>query len=158
MASYGIPGGGPAWTGFSGVLANTPSSADSPILFGGAGIAQFNGLTQEDNRIANSLNKKANWAIRQLFISMIGAAPGALASHQYRRVRAQSASGLPPGSNIGGLVPIDVVDYINRLNTVQDDNNLSALVMRTHGPAVYPNDASTNGGGSKSGVGGKRYI
>jgi len=166
MASYGATNGGPAWTGFSPTLGSVPGAVGnngggtSPVVPNTTGVAAFNGMTQDDARIAHFFRNKANAAVRQLIISMIGAAPGALAQKSAKRVQAQSATdiivaGQPRGLNIGGLVPIETFFYINRNNTVNDDNDLSALFNRLAGPPVpggYAVDTSLAGGGGKAGV------
>jgi len=144
--------GGPAFTGFTGVLGNT-GTGTNPSLEGTAGRVSFNGLTQDDGKVAKFFRNKANQPIRMLLISMIGAAPGALASKTFKRVLAQSATDIGSGNqNIGGLVPIETATYINRTNTVNDDNALSALFNRVVGPAVYAVDPSGATGGGKAGV------
>lgn len=134
--------------------AGTPGTL--PAGGGATGGVMRNGMGQDDARIANMLNRQANQALRMLFISMIGAAPGATAAKSYKRVLAQTTFDVPGGTNLGGLIPIDTAIYINRANTVTDDNNLTALLNRTHGPAAYAIDVSGNGGGSKAAFGAYR--
>jgi len=176
MARYGTAGlnnvYGPAFTGWTPTLGGVPSTLaapnPNPVLSNTSGRVEFNGLTQDDNRIANLFQGKSNQAIRLLLISMIGAVPGALVTKSFKRVKAQTGLdpvapivGAPtnvPGANLGGLVPVETVSYINRTNTVTDDNNLSALLNRTHGPAAYPADISTIGGGSKAQISVSQYF
>ena len=169
MAQYGTAGSqgyfGPKFTGWSGVLGTAVlGNVRDPVAPSTSGAVQFNGLTQDDNRIANLFQGKSNQAIRMLLISMIGAAPGGLATKSFKRITAQTGldtitgPGAVPGANLGGLVPIETVSYINRTNTVTDDNNLTAMLNRTHGPASYPADVSGVGGGSKAQINGTQYY
>jgi len=172
MARYGTAGlnnvYGPAFTGWTPTLGGVPSTLaapnPNPVLSNTSGRVEFNGLTQDDNRIANLFQGKSNQAIRLLLISMIGAVPGALVTKSFKRVTAQTGldtvtgPGAVPGANLGGIVPVETVSYINRTNTVTDDNNLSALLNRTHGPAAYPADISTVGGGSKAQISVSQYF
>lgn len=169
MAQYGNAGSqgyfGPKFTGWTPTLgAAVLGPGASPVAGNTSGTIQFNGLTQDDNRIANLFQGKSNQAVRMLLISMIGAVPGALVTKSFKRVLAQTGLDIPatpgnvPGANLGGLVPIESVSYINRTNTVTDDNNLSALLNRTHGPAAYAADISTVGGGSKAQISVSQYF
>ena len=139
MATYGNANGQIPFTGWSPTLATGSATAG-----GAAGSVQFNGLTQDDYRVATKLNNQSNRAIRQLMRTLLGAAAGTTATAPYTRVRAVSALSDP--LMLGGLVSIESTNYVNRATTTADRDALIAMLDRLNGPSSYPVDLSGNGG------------
>lgn len=143
MAAYGPNGGVVPFTGFSPTLG--VGDATTP---GTTGQVQFNGMTQSDNELSQVLWTRANRAVRKLLLTVLGVAPGATATENYKRVLATQA--LVDPMQLGGLVNIESVNQVNRATTAADVTNLTAVVSR--GPSiVFVADVSGNGGGSKLG-------
>jgi hypothetical protein len=146
MATYGISGTGTVpFTGWSPTLGVGAANQGST-----SGNVQFNGLTQSDDQLASYFNRQPNRDIRQLLLSVMGFLTGQTATAPYTRIKAQVAMNDP--SALGGLVPIEATNYINRVTTAFDVSALQALLNRTNGPATYPIDLSMNGG--SAGIGG----
>lgn len=144
MAVYGVNtstgaanGGVIPFTGWSSTLGAGSANSGST-----SGAVQFNGQTQEDYPVANSLQRGANRAALAILKAAIGAAAGtAIGDVNYKRVQAQV-----PG---GGLMPIETVSVVNRNTTAADLTALTALLSRSVAPSTYVADLSGNGGGGK---------
>lgn len=155
MAQYGTS---PSFTGWSPTLGSNAGAGGSPAASGTSGSVYFNGLSQDDARVAHFLQNKANQAVRMLMITLTGATVGATASKAFKRVQAQNAfdpvtgAPNPNAGNVlnGGQIPVESVSYINRVTTTGDQGNILALLNRLHGPAAYAIDVSGNGGGGKA--------
>lgn len=139
MAIYGGVGGQISFTGWSPTLAAGPANVGNT-----AGAVQFNGLGQEDYRLAATLNVQSNRKLRQLLYTVLGAVAGATATAPYARVLAQQALSNP--FDLGGVVPIEVTNYVNRVSTAADVTALKAMLDRKAGSIAYVADLSGNGG------------
>lgn len=144
MATYGPNNGFVPFTGFSPTLgtgdAATPASA---------GSAQMNGMGQVDYTFSRMLQQPGNRVMRRLLQTMIGNAVGNTATEPYTRVKGQVA--LTDPTALGGLVPIETVNTINRATTTADRTNMVNALTRGTGPTSYVADASGNAGGGKLG-------
>lgn len=145
MASYGNTNSQVAFTGWTSTLANGPANVP-----GAAGSVQFNGLSQQDYRLAGTLNIQAMRKLRALLYSVIGAAPGGMATAPYARVLAQQSLNNPFA--LGGLVPIESTNYVNRASVAADVTALKALLDRRAGSVAYVSDLSGNGSGRMTGA------
>jgi hypothetical protein len=86
--------------------------------------------------------------VKELLLTLIGAAPGDTASATFTRVAARRDL----NSNIqGGVVPMETVTVINRATTSADVTKLIGALNDTARPATYARDLSGNGGGGKLG-------
>jgi hypothetical protein len=146
VATYGPSLTNPGFVPFSGF---TPTlgvvDAIAPVT---AGLVQFDGMGQEDNRISRSLFQGPNRVLRRLLIALLGAAPGATALENRSRVQAQQSTFSPTDN--GGLVPIETVAVINRATTANDVVNTVDAITRSYVP-TYVADVSGNGGGGHLG-------
>jgi hypothetical protein len=145
MANYGPNGGVIPFTGYTPTLGVSDAINDVT-----SGQIQFSGITQDDGRLSKILRSSANRVVRELFITLLGAATGATALETRARVQAQQ--GISVGNMaLGGIVPIEVQTLINRATTTLDLTNTIASITRTTGPLTYAADVSGNGGGNKAG-------
>lgn len=146
MATYGSATNGQIpFTGWSPTLGSGAANVNST-----SGAVQFNGYTQDDYAFARKVNFQANRAFRQVMYMLLGAAAGGTATAPYTRIRARQAMNDP--FDMGGLQPIETVNYISRATAAADVTGLKALLDRGTGPATYPQDLSGNG--STTAVGG----
>jgi hypothetical protein len=140
MATYGIetvPGQVP-FTGYTNTLGSGAANQS-----GTSGFVMFNGTQQGDDRIAKMFrNGEMTAGVTQLLYTLLGVAPGAVATKTYPRVQGQT--GAP-----GGLQTIETVTVVNRATTAADLTAFQALLRRVTGPPSYPVDLSGNGGGGK---------
>lgn len=142
MALYGPNNGFVPFTGFSPTLG---ADAIAPSTVGNV---QFDGVTQNDDQLSYLLFRRANRAARRLMLTLFGAAAGATATEAYSRVAATQALGSVTTN--GGLVPIEVVQQINRATTAADITNVTAMLSRS--PVVaFPAELSGTSGGGKLG-------
>lgn len=140
MATYGLQATPSqiAFTGYSNTLGS--GAANQPAT---VGAVYCNGVFQHDDKIAKVLrNGGMSLAMRQLLITLMGAATGATATKTKPQVQAQI--GAP-----GGLVTVEVVNLVNRVTTAADVTTFLALLNRNVFPATYAPDLSGNGGGGK---------
>lgn len=146
MALYGpnTPAGYVPFTGYSPTLG--PNDATNAVT---SGQVFFQGMTQEDNRISQSLRRAPNRVFRRLILTLLGVVAGSTATETRTRVTAQVAYNDP--SLMGGLVPIETVNLINRATTSTDTANITAMLNRVSAPASYAVDVSGNGGGGRLG-------
>lgn len=143
MAAYGPNGGLVPFTGFSPTLG---VNAVSPTT---AGNVQFSGMSQIDSKLSRMLSYRGNRVLRELLLTITGTAFGDVASETYSRVTAQPATFSP--TDYGGLVPIEVVQQLNRVTTAGDVTNVVAAFSRFPKPTTYVADVSGNSGGGKGG-------
>jgi len=153
MAVYGVNlatganrGGfisGTGWTPTIGPNQSTPS-------FGGGSTAifvQFNGQTQNDDRVAKQFRKSgpALKFARAVFASLLGVAGGNAPIVQYARVRGQT------GDSYTSLRAIDVVTVpgSGRAKNANDTAAFVGMLNRSVAPAGYARDLSGAGGGGK---------
>lgn len=141
MATYGIEQPTPGQVQFTGVtntLGSGPANVQST-----SGYVMFNGTQQGDDRLAKMFRNGAmTSAVTQLLYTLLGVAPGAVATKNQYRVQGQI--GAP-----GGLQVIETVPLVNRATTANDLAAFQALLTRLTGPTTYPPDLSGNGGGGK---------
>ena len=143
MAVYGPNSGGVPFTGFSPTLGAT--SAALPAI---SGSVQFNGMTQVDGAISRLLRQNRQRVIRELLLTLIGAAAGDTALETRTQIKAKQAMNDP--AMFGGIVELETVDLVNRATTAADITNLNAMISRTPVP-TYVADVSGVGGGGKLG-------
>ena len=141
MATYGLettPGQVP-FTGYTNTLGNGAANVGS-----NAGYAQFNGVSQGDDRIAKMIARQGGMtlAVQELLLTLLGATTGAAAFKTKPQVQGQQ--GAP-----GGLQTIETITLVNRATTANDLNAFLALANRQVQPPSYPPDLSGNGGGGK---------
>jgi hypothetical protein len=140
MATYGIettPGQVP-FTGYTNTLGTGQANTGTT-----SGYVMFNGTQQGDDRLAKMFrNGQMTAGVTQLLYTLLGVAPGAVATKTYARV--QGSQGSP-----GGLQSIETVTTVNRATTANDLAAFQALLRRITGPTTYPADLSGNGGGGK---------
>jgi hypothetical protein len=148
MTTYSLNNGQPniPFTGYTNMLSAGGTDPAS------TGYVYYNGITQGDERIAKMLrNGGKGLALRRLITTLLGVAPGAVASENKKQV--QWSQGSP-----GGLIPIESVPVINRATTAVDVTAINALLFRSPTPASYAVDVSGNGGGGKmTSAGGGQY-
>lgn len=144
MATYGPNSGKVPFTGFTPTLGE--SDAITPAV---SGSAQFNGLTQNDGKLAALLRRNANRKWMRNLLTLIGATAGSTATENRAQVKGIAAAGDPETG--GGLVDIETVALINRATTAADVTNLKAVFNRTPAPTSYPADVAGVGGGGKVG-------
>jgi hypothetical protein len=139
MATYGIfPAGQVPWTGYSNTLGAGAANASAT-----AGYVAFNGTQQGDDRLAKMFRNGAmTGAVTRLMYVLLGASVGATATKTKAQVQWQQGSP-------GGLIPIEVLNLVNRATTANDLTAFQALLTRFPYPASYPADLSGNGGGGK---------
>ena len=140
MAVYGLSGDGKVpFTGYT----NTLGTGDA-VSGANAGYVQFNGIGQQDDKIAKLLQSGSSGRIlRALWFALTGGAPGGNASVTKARVQAVQ------GGGHGGVIPVEVQTILNRSTTAADLAALRALMNRVVYPATYVADLSGNGGGGK---------
>lgn len=148
MALYGPNAGLVPFTGFSPTLG---TDAIVPVT---SGNVQFDGMTQDDDALSKQLFQRANRGVRRLFLALIGAASGGNATETYTRVLGIQA--FNSATQIGGLVPMEVVTQINRNTTAGDIANLKAVISRSP-VTTFPVDVSGNGSGNGFGGTGVSY-
>lgn len=141
MATYGLqatPGTVP-FTGWTNTL-----SASSAAQGSGTGAVAANGVTQFDAKLSQWLrNGAATLGVKQLLLTILGAAAGGTAT----KTKAQVVA------NIGSSQPaVETVNIVNRVTTAADITAFTALVNRTVFPSTYAPDLSGNGGGGKLGL------
>lgn len=140
MAVYGLSGDGKVpFTGYTNTLgtANAVTGVTS-------GYAQFNGINQNDDRLAKLLRRGSHGRVlRALWRALTGAAAGGTATQTRARVQATQ------GGNLNGLIPIETVNMVNRATTSADQTAITALLDRVDYPSTYVADLSGNGGGGK---------
>lgn len=130
------------WTPSLGIGSPKYGSGDA------AGQIQFNGQTQNDDRLAKQFRKVGltNKVLRQMLINYIGGAvgvPGTGAGNQYKWVLGTT------GDNYRSLRQIEITNVTNRTMNAADQAALRGMFSRTVFPATYPRDVSGNGGGGK---------
>lgn len=144
MALYGPNAGVVPFTGYSPTLgiadAITPATS---------GQVAFDGMTQDDGKIAALFREVPNRVARKLLLTLLGVVSGSTATETRSRVTAQQ--GITDFLVLGGIVPIEAQSLVNRATTAADITNLTAMLSRTTFPASYVADASGNGGGGRSG-------
>lgn len=154
MTAYGVDirsgnprGGEIAFTGWTPTLGR---GATQPQYGGGTttGSAQFNGQTQNDDRISKAFRKVgASLKIhKQVFNTLIGQVVGTTTpTFTYKWVRGTS------GDNYKSLRQIDDfgIVYPPRVTTVNDQNVFRAMFQRSVAPTTYAKDVGGNGGGGK---------
>lgn len=88
-------------------------------------------------------------ALRELMIELTGAAAGAAALVQRKRVLAEANL----SENVqGGVRTIETKDIINRVTASADETNIEAALDLSSQPGTYVDDDGGNGGGGKLGV------
>ena len=138
MATYGsYPGAAIPFTGWSPTLG-----AGGANIGSATGTAQFNGITQADDRDVKGLRTAGGRRLRRLLRVLVGNSPGGTATEN--RVRIKHVTGAP-----GGLQLVETVPVINRVTTAADVTAIDALLDRVTIPATYPPDLSGNGGAGK---------
>lgn len=147
MATYGIGTAGHVpFTGYTNTLGVGAANAGAT-----SGYVAMNGVQQGDDRIAKMLrNGGMTAAITQILYTILGAAVGGTAVKQKSQVEWQQGSP-------GGLIPIEVINLVNRATVPNDLVAFQALLTRTVAPAIYAADISGNGGGGKQQVAGGAY-
>lgn len=142
MAAYGPNAGNVPFTGFS------PTLGTDAILPQTSGNVQFSGLQQTDDRLSKLLRARGNRVARRLMLTLFGVAPGSTATESFKRVTATQALNDPMA--LGGVVPIETVNAINRATTAGDVLNLQQSISRSTN-LTYPVDPSGTTGGGKTG-------
>lgn len=147
MATYGLGTAGHVpFTGYTNTLGVGAANADAT-----SGYVAMNGIQQGDDRIVKMLrNGGGTIAGTRLLYSLLGAAIGALAVQTKKQVKWDQGSP-------GGLIPIELINIVNRNTNASDLVAWQALISRVVQPSVYPPDLSGNGGGGKQAVGGGAY-
>jgi hypothetical protein len=125
------------FTGWSPTLGVGPANTGAT-----SGAVWYNGQTQNDYFIMSNVSRMSNRGFAALIKALTGAAPGAAALAQYRRVMAANPTNT-------GLVPIETIQPVNRNTTSGDQTMALALWNRTVNPTTYPPDLSGAGGGGK---------
>ena len=151
MATYGVDRNGTPRNGFIFGTGWTPTIGPNQTTpsFGGGDthiFVQFNGQSQNDDRIAKQFRKvgPAIKMLRTLFLNQIGNPVGsASGTATYKQVRGQT------GDTYSSLRFIDNVGQASRTTTTGDISALRGIISRATAPAVYPVDLSRNGGGGK---------
>lgn len=140
MAVYGLSGDGKIpFTGYTNTLGAGDAASGSSV-----GYVQFNGIGQQDDKIAKLLQSGSSGRIlRALWYALTGATSGGNATVTKARVQAVQ------GGAQGGVIPIEQQSIINRPTTAADLTALRALMNRVVYPSTYPADLSGNGGGGK---------
>lgn len=86
--------------------------------------------------------------LRELMLTLTGAAAGATAAQSHSRV--QAAQNLSENVQ-GGARTIETFESVNRATTSADETAIEAALAQTSQPTTYVADASGNGGGGKLG-------
>src|SRR3954449_9594698 len=119
MATYSLNNGQPniPFTGYTNMLAAGGTDAAAN------GYVYFNGITQGDERIAKALrNGGKSLVLRRLMTTLLGAAPGGVASETKKQIKWEQGSP-------GGLIPIESVPLVNRATTAADVTAINALMF-----------------------------
>lgn len=167
MATYGVNirtgvarNGQVPFTGWTGILGT--QIGNGPATQGTGGYAYFNGLFQNDDRIAKFFRKPSPAAkqLRSMWFNLTGAAVGVgTSTNTYKRVQGKDIT-VAGGNQRGGLQTIENVGYVNRATTTADRDAFRELLTRNVFPTTgannangramsYPVDLSGNGGGNK---------
>lgn len=85
--------------------------------------------------------------IKELMLTLNGAAAGEAALDTYSRVEHTEDAGNPAA--YGGARTIETVTVINANTAAADETAIDNMLEEEFVPATYPADASSNGGGGK---------
>lgn len=127
----------------------TPTLGSGQPAYGNgtaAGYAQFNGQSQNDDRIAKQFRKSGMGLkiLKTFFSQQIGNAAGvASGAITYKRVLGTNGD-VPRASGL-----VETVTQATRNTTTNDMLAFRGMINRLTAPASYPKDVSGNGGGGK---------
>jgi len=151
MAVYGVDvrtgaarNGSIPFTGWSPILV-----VGQPVFASGQGngVVQFNGQSQNDDRVAKQFRKMgpANKILKTMLSNLIGGTVGAVGTGTttYKQVKGQS------GDSYTSNRAIEVVGLTNRTSTTDDQAAFRGMINRLTAPATYAVDLSGAGGGGK---------
>jgi len=150
MATYGVDlrnglarNGSIPFTGWTPIL-----TVGQPVFATGQGngVVQFNGQSQNDDRLSKQFRKlgPAIKILKTIFNAQIGNVVGVNTGPiSYKRVLATNADVRPAA----GLV--ETITQAGRGTTTADIAAFRGMISRAVAPTTYPKDVSGNGGGGK---------
>lgn len=103
-----------------------------------------------ETMVARQLSKRTygRAALRELMITLTGAAAGSAALATHKRV--EGVRELDDNLQ-GGLRPIETFEAVNRNTAAADETRIEAFLEQSSQPSTYATDAGGNGGGGKLG-------
>lgn len=102
------------------------------------------------SRVARGLSRAiyGSAALREIMVTLTGAAAGSAAFASHKRVQAERDL----EANVqGGVRTIETFEAIDRNTTAGDVTDVTAMLELQHKPSSYPVDKAGNGGGGKLG-------